>query len=222
MIEICSINLEHMQRPLRRKLASIKLSGPHVNNENVYVWVVYYELPVNKSHEQSQWTIHINNTNINVYNGIIIIHTRECISNVPDLSTCIDVNTDVTSFVKEQNKFKTDVNIIKEDIDDGDADADADAEDIDVEDNEECRDDNSATICSQNKEEYDEDADDIDYEDDAYVEEKGESEIDLTEPSLIVKKDLSITLKNDLSVEKKNLEYEPYDYEASIIPPSLK
>ena len=195
----------HKKNPNKGKFSSIKLFGPYKSAKNVFVWVIYYELPVNKNHESTLWKLYIDNTKIDVYDGAIIIHTQECANNVPVLSTCIDVNTECTSFVKTCTQEHNDD--MNDDIDDVE-----DIEDVDEADNSVCHEE------KDDKDEYEDDADNIDYDDEI---DKEQGEIDLTEPSLVVKKDLSITLEDDIRIGTKNLEYEKYDYDASVIPSSL-
>ena len=193
----------HKKNPNKGKFQSIKLAGPYTEEKNIFKWVVYYELPVNKNHENTTWNIKIDNKNVQVFDGVIIIHAMkcECDSTLPMLCTSIDVHTDCAEFIKDSVNMEEIIDEEGDEVIDDEED-----ENIDI------------SICTLQKEDRDDDAEELEYEEDTELE---RNEIDLTEPILVIKNDLSITLKDDLSFENKNLEYEKYDYDADIIPKNL-
>ena len=240
---INTIAFVHKKNNRKGKFQTIELKGPYYKTQNPkngdrVQWIFCYLEPINKNHQNSEWTLQLpDGTKQQVFNGAILIHTAYNLENntldYPKINTGIDVsekdglmwqcehnevhetNSISQNFVNLESKESN--HNISEEIQDNDSQDEEDEERDDEDEDDEIAYGHNKTIRQHKRITEDDD------NDDEIV--AGEDEEDDVEPddedSVLVKKidpSIAITLQDDLGALQTQLAYEPYDYEATIIP----
>jgi hypothetical protein len=197
----------HKKNPNKGKYQSIAILGPHIV-EDAKQWIIYYKEPFNKSHENTLWQFKCQKKIINTYNGILVLHTNQETSDFPVLNQSTVINESCLTLLDVRKKEEK---------------CDEDESDNDDETNSIASDD----VNSNNDEDsYEADDDDNMVHDNLRFKEIDDGEDD--EPGDYITDDINdssvshpkIQIENDMNQNNPQslLEYEPYDYDAPIIP----
>ena len=183
------IKFIHKKNQNKGKIQSIQLKGPY-KSKDLLKWVVYYELPLNKNHLNTEWQLICPDGGVlKVYNGAVLIYTKETSESNDTFPLILDTeDIDIKSGLDWKVKKSIDICNIntKEEI--AEEDEDEDEEPVNVLDN------------SEDEEELIDDTFDIPNNSNVNIETN------------------VIELKDDLKTKTTNLSYEKYDYDSDIIP----
>tara|TARA_B100001109_G_C18824221_1_gene456106 strand:+ start:514 stop:1191 length:678 start_codon:yes stop_codon:yes gene_type:complete len=185
------IKFIHKKNQNKGKIQSIQLKGPYKSN-NLLKWVVYYELPLNKNHLNTEWQLVCPDGGVlKVYNGAVLIYTKETSESNDTFPLILDTDDiDIQSSLDWKVKKSIDICNLnsKEEMAEEDEDGDEGEENVNVLDN------------SDDEEELIDDTFDIPNNGNINIETN------------------VIELKDDLKTKTTNLSYEKYDYDSDIIP----
>ena len=183
------IKFIHKKNQNKGKIQSIQLKGPYKSN-NLLKWVVYYELPLNKNHLNTEWQLVCPDGGVlKVYNGAVLIYTKETSESNDNFPLILDTeDIDIKSGLDWKVKKSIDICNINRKEEIAEEDEDEDEEPVNVLDN------------SEDGEELIDDTFDIPNNSNVNIETN------------------VIELKDDLKTKTTNLSYEKYDYDSDIIP----
>lgn len=207
----------HKKNPAKGKLSSITLKGPYASN-NMLKWIVYYEMPVNKNHVDSQWKLCSPDKTITAFNGAVLIYTKSQLSDekkrlYPNIRETIDIDIDSAVDWKlstlEKRLLQDESN--ESDIDEASNESDIEENEEDEEEDEREEEEDRVDTIVKDLSQIDNCSDDL--ENSNYKDEELLFEDDN------VKVDISLSKNVNLTEDDTNgLKYESYTYEAKYIP----